>query len=104
MDGIPVWLIVILKKFFDSTGIDYVCKVLPWQNFIELQRAFLKASVPEADAPFDIAIYRWQLEFASKFNVKDIISGGNMSGEGILPISWHYNDRDLTYAKAIQRI
>ena len=90
-----------IKKILDSTGIDYVCKVLPWQNFIELQRAFLKASVPEADAPFDIAIYRWQLEFASKFNVKDIISGGNMSGEGILPISWHYNDRDLTYAKAI---
>ena len=90
-----------IKKILDSTGIDYVCKVLPWKNFIALQKSFLKASVPEADAPFDIAIYRWQLEFASKYNVKDIISGGNMSGEGILPKSWHYNDRDLTYAKAI---
>ena len=93
-----------IKKILDSTGIDYVCKVLPWKNFIELQKAFLKASVPEADAPFDVAIYRWQLEYAGKYNVKDIISGGNMSGEGILPASWHYNDRDLTYAKAILKI
>ena len=90
-----------IKKILDSTGIDYVCKVLPWDNFTKLQKAFLKASVPEADAPFDAAIYRWQLEFAAKYNVKDIITGGNMSGEGILPASWHYNDRDLTYAKAI---
>ena len=93
-----------IKKILDSTGIDYVCKVLPWKNFIELQKAFLKASVPEADAPFDVAIYRWQLEYAGKYNVKDIISGGNMSGEGILPASWHYNDRDLTYAKSILKI
>lgn len=90
-----------IKKILDGTGADYVCKVLPWMNYTKLQTAYLKASVPEADAPFDIAIYRWQLEFAAKFNVKDIISGGNMSGEGILPVSWHYNDRDLTYAKSI---
>jgi len=93
-----------IKKILDATGIDYVCKVLPWKNFIKLQTAFLKASVPEADAPFDVAIYRWQLQFAGKYNVKDIISGGNMSGEGILPVSWHYNDRDLTYAKSILKI
>ena len=41
------------------------------------------------------------MELAGKHNVKDIIGGGNMSGEGILPASWHYNDRDLTYAKSI---
>lgn len=93
-----------IRKLLDVTGIDYVCKVLPWANFAELQKAFLKASVPEADAPFDIAIYRWQLEYAARHNVKDIISGGNMSGEGILPVSWHYNDRDLTYAKSILKM
>ena len=90
-----------IKKMLDATGTDYVCKVLPWKNYAELQTAYLRASVPEADAPFDIAIYRWQLELAGQHNVKDIISGGNMSGEGILPASWHYNDRDLTYAKSI---
>ena len=93
-----------IKKILDITRIDYVCKVLPWKNFIELQKAFLKASVPEADAPFDVAIWRWLLEFAGKHNVKDIIGGGNMSGEGILPVSWHYNDRDLTYAKSILKV
>ena len=93
-----------IKKILDSTGIDYVCKVLPWNNFIKLQKAFLKASVPEADAPLDIAIWRWLLEYASKHNVKDIIGGGNMSGEGFTPASWHYNDRDLTYAKSILKV
>ena len=93
-----------IKKILNATGIDYVCKVLPWRNYVELQTAYLRASVPEADAPFDIAIYRWQLELAAQHNIKDIISGGNMSGEGILPASWHYNDRDLTYAKSILKI
>ena len=93
-----------IKKILNATGIDYVCKVLPWKNYVELQTAYLRASVPEADAPFDIAIYRWQLELAGQHNVKDIIGGGNMSGEGILPASWHYNDRDLTYAKSILKV
>ena len=90
-----------IKKFLDITGIDYKCVVLPWKNFSELLKAYLNASVPEADAPSDIAIYKWQLEIASENNIKDIISGGNMSSEGILPASWHYNDRDLAYAKSI---
>jgi hypothetical protein len=93
-----------IKNLLDVTGIDYKCKVLPWKNYAQLQTAYLRASVPEADAPYDIAIYRWQLELAAQFNVKDIISGGNMSGEGILPASWHYNDRDMTYAKAVLKV
>jgi hypothetical protein len=35
--------------------------------------------------------------------VKYIISGGNFASEGILPKTWHYNAKDLTYFDYIQR-
>ena len=66
-----------MKKILDVTGIDYVCKVLPWKNYTELQTAYLRASVPEADAPLDIAA-TVAVGISGKHNVKDIISGGNM--------------------------
>jgi hypothetical protein len=40
---------------------------------------------------------------AAKYGVKYIISGGNFATEGILPRSWHYNAKDTTYLKDIQK-
>jgi N-acetyl sugar amidotransferase len=84
-------------------GIDYESYVLDWEEFKEIQLAFLKASVPEADTPTDIAILSALHKVAAKYGVKHIISGGNFATEGILPKSWHYNAKDLTYFKHIHK-
>jgi hypothetical protein len=65
--------------------------------------AFLKASVPEADTPTDIAILSCLHKVANKYGIKYIISGGNFATEGILPKHWHYNAKDLTYFKHIHK-
>ncbi|RYE51413.1 MAG: hypothetical protein EOP21_01470 [Hyphomicrobiales bacterium] len=80
---------------------DYASYVLPWTEFRQVQLAFLKASVPEAETPTDVAIQRALHHFALKHNVKHILSGGNIASEGILPVSWHYNARDTRYSYAI---
>jgi N-acetyl sugar amidotransferase len=92
-----------IKNIAKKLGIDYESYVLDWEEFKDLQLAFLKASVPEAETPTDIAIPAACHYFASKYNVKYIISGGNFATEGILPKSWHYNAKDMKYFNHIQK-
>lgn len=92
-----------IKNLADILGFDYESYVLDWQEFKDIQLAFLKASVPEMETPTDIAIPGALHKVAIKYGIKHIISGGNFATEGILPKTWHYNAKDLTYLKYIQK-
>jgi hypothetical protein len=92
-----------IKNIAKTLEVDYESYVLDWEEFKDLQLAFLKASVPEADTPTDIAILASLHKVASKYGIKYIISGGNFATEGILPKCWHYNAKDLTYFNHIQK-
>ena len=92
-----------IKKITETLEIDFESYVLDWKEFKDLQLSFLKASVPEAETPTDLAIPAALHFFAAKYNVKYIISGGNLATEGILPKSWHYNAKDLKYFSYIQK-
>ncbi len=91
-----------IKNVVKTLGFDYESYVLDWEEFKEIQLAFLRASVVEAETPTDIAIQGALHSVAAKFGIKYIISGGNMATEGILPKMWHYNQKDTKYFNAIQ--
>lgn len=90
-----------INNLVDKLGLAYASYVLPWNDFRKVQVAFLRASVPEAETPTDIAIQRAVHHFALRHDVRYILSGGNISSEGILPSSWHYNGRDTKYSHSI---
>jgi N-acetyl sugar amidotransferase len=90
-----------IKKVTAALGIDYESYVLDWEEFRDLQLSFLRASVPEAETPTDVAIPAALHHFASQYKIKHIISAGNLTTEGILPKSWHYNAKDLKYLNYI---
>ncbi|MFN5149672.1 MAG: N-acetyl sugar amidotransferase [Flavobacteriia bacterium] len=92
-----------IRNIAKKLNVEYESYVLDWEEFKDLQLAFLKASVPEADTPTDIAILSALHRVAAKHGVKYIISGGNFSTEGILPKTWHYNAKDLTYFNHIYK-
>jgi N-acetyl sugar amidotransferase len=92
-----------IKNVVSKLGIDYQSYVLDWEEFKDLQLAFLRASVPEAETPTDIAIQAALHKVAADNAIKYNISGGNNSTEGILPKSWHYNPKDSTYINAIHK-
>ena len=92
-----------IKNVTRKLGIDYESYVLDWEEFKDLQLAFLRASVPEAETPTDVAIPAALHHVAAKHGVKYILSAGNLATEGILPKSWHYDVRDMTYFKHIYR-
>lgn len=92
-----------IRNIAEKLGIDYESYVLDWEEFKDLQLSFLKASVPEAETPTDIAIPVALHKMAAKYGVKYILSGGNFATEGILPKLWHYDAKDKTYLNHIQR-
>jgi N-acetyl sugar amidotransferase len=92
-----------IEKILRQLNIDLQTYVLDWQEFRDLQLSFLRASVPEAETPTDIAIPAVLHKFAAKYGVKYIFSGGNYVTEGILPKSWHYDAKDVKYIKVIQK-
>jgi N-acetyl sugar amidotransferase len=89
--------VINIKNVTRGLGIDYESYVLDWEAFKNLQLSFLKASVPEAETPTDVAIPAALHSVAAKHGIKYILSGGNLATEGILPKSWHYDVRDLKY-------
>ena len=80
-----------IKKIVDKLKLDYISYVLDWEEFRKIQLAFLKSSIVDLEMPTDIAIAASLYVIASKYGIKHIISGGNYSGEGILPLSWGYH-------------
>jgi len=92
-----------IKQLVDRLDVDYASYVLPWDDFRRSQIAFLRGSVPEAETPTDITIQRAVHHYALKEGVKHVLAGGNISSEGILPASWHYNSRDMRYNYAVMK-
>lgn len=90
-----------IKRVAEGLGIDYQSYVLNWDEFRDIQLAFLRASVPEVETPTDVAIPAALHRIAADNGVKYVISGGNYATEGILPVAWHYNAKDMKFFRAI---
>lgn len=80
-----------IQRIADRLKFDYVSYVLDWNEFKEIQLAFLRSSIVDLEMPTDIAIAASIYKTAAKHGIKYIISGGNSSGEGILPLQMGYH-------------
>lgn len=90
-----------VENIVKKLGIDLYTKVLDWDEFRDLQLAFLKASTPDSEIPTDHAICATLYEVANKYNIKYIISGANFITESIMPHAWSQGHRDYRYIKNI---
>lgn len=81
-----------IKGATDKLGIDLNTTVADWEEFKDLQIAFLKASVPDADVPTDVAIASVLYKTAIQEKIKYIINGSNFRTEGNQPPAWGYGD------------
>ena len=69
----------------------------------DLQLAFFKSGVPHIDTPQDHAFFATMYKFASKYNVKHILTG-NYSTECIRnPTQWMYFQSDNWQIKDIHK-
>ena len=81
-----------IKNATSILGIDLHTHIADWEEFKDLQRAFLKASVSDGEVPTDWVITSVLYETAVKENVKYFIEGSSFRTEGTTPLSWTYMD------------
>lgn len=83
-------------------NIDLETVVADWEEFKDLQLAFLKASVPDGEVPTDWVIFSILFKTAKKIGVKYIIQGHSFRTEGSAPLSWTYMDG--RYVKSVHNM
>lgn len=79
---------IMLKKL----DIDLFTYVMDNEEFNDISLSFMKASVPEIDAPTDIALTTTLYMAAEKYGIKHIMNGHSFRTEGLGPIGWFYFD------------
>lgn len=92
-----------IMRLVEGLKVPFYRYTIDLQRFKELQGAFLMAGVKNVEIPTDHVLMAASYEMAAKYNIKTILSGGNVATESIMPASWGYNARDLTHIKAIYK-
>lgn len=90
-----------IENICKKLKIDLLTHVIDWEEFRDLQMAFLLASTPDSEIPSDHAISAILYKTAVKYNIKYIIAGTNWSSESILPAAWSQGHSDWYYIRGI---
>jgi len=93
-----------IKNFLNKLDIDLYTHVLDWEEFKQLQIAFLEASTPDSEVPTDHAIMAVLYKEAAKRNIQYIILGVNTVTEAIHAPRWSYGHNDWRYIKSVNRL
>lgn len=80
------------KAACDYFNVKHEIKRCDQQEFYDIQRAFLYASTPDAEAPTDLAIKKSLLIAMDEFKADKIITGANIQTEGVMPEEWSMID------------
>lgn len=92
-----------IHEVLNRLQIDLHTHVIDWQEFKQLQLAFLRASTPDSEIPSDHAIFALMRKMADAVKVRYIISGINRRTESHLPGSWSQGHLDWRYIRSIHR-
>lgn len=92
-----------IENIVNKLGFDLFTYVIDWEEFKDLQLAYLKASVVDIEAITDHAIFAAMYRIAGDKNIKYILSGTNVQTENTLPKAWVHSKADHVNIKAIHK-
>lgn len=93
-----------IENIVNKLGFDLYTYVIDWNEFRDLQLAYLRASVVDIEVLTDHAIYGTLFKIAKENDIKYVLGGLNVQTEGILPYHWTYNKKDYINIKAIHKL
>ncbi len=91
-----------IKNVTEKLEIDLFTHVVDNEEYNDIFKSFLKASVPDIDTPSDISLATVHYLACAKFGIKYIFEGHSFRTEGISPHGWFY--MDAKYIDSIQKI
>ena len=93
-----------IERLIDGLGLDLYTEVINWEEMKDLQLAFFKSGVSHIDSPQDHSFFATMYKFASKHNIKHILTGGNYSTECVRnPLEWMYYQSDSIQLRDIYK-
>ena len=81
-----------IENVCKKLNVDLYTHVANWEEFKDLQKSFLYASVPDAEVPTDWVIFSVLFSTANSYGLKYIIHGHSFRTEGTTPLTWTYMD------------
>jgi len=92
-----------IEKVVKGLGLELYTEIVNWNEMKDLQLAFFKSQVPYQDLPQDHVIFAALYNYAVKYKIKHVLTGGNFSTECIRePLEWVYQN-DLRMIKDIHK-
>ena len=94
-----------IKAVAEGLKADLVTYTVDWEEMKQLQLAFLRSGLPDADTPQDLAFFSTLYKYARQHKIKYILTGGNHSTECIRePMAWGtYFATDTTFVRDVFR-
>lgn len=92
-----------IEALVKHCGYDLHTHVVDWEDMRDLHLAYLKAGISNQDVPQDHIFFSSLYHFATKNGIRYILSGGNISTEGVFPRTWHGTAMDAINLKAIHK-
>jgi N-acetyl sugar amidotransferase len=92
-----------IEVIINKLNLDLYTYVNDWEEFKDIQMAFIKANVIDIELITDQAIIAVLYKLSQKFDLKYIFTGHNTSTEFILPKHWYHWKLDGLNIKAIHK-
>jgi N-acetyl sugar amidotransferase len=92
-----------IENVVSRLGFDLSTYVINWEEFRDLQLAYLRASVVDIEVVTDHAIFATLYRRAAKHRIRHILSGTNVVTEQVLPPHWIHAKTDHVNIRAIHR-
>ena len=93
-----------IHKALNILGIDLHTHVINWEEFKDLQVAFLKASTPDSEVPSDHAIVSLMYQIADRMDIPYVISGRNVRTETHVAPAWSMGHFDWKYIESVHKL
>lgn len=90
-----------IQKIIEYLNADLYTLVVDWEEFRDLQRAYIKAGVVDIEVLTDHAIIGTLNKLAAKHKIRYVLSGANVETEELLPKAWVFNKIDSINIKDI---
>jgi N-acetyl sugar amidotransferase len=90
-----------IENIIKKLNIDLYTLVIDWNEFKDIQLAYLRASVVDIEVVSDHAIFSTMYKLSRQYNIPYILSGTNVVTEHTMPPSWLYSKLDFRNLKDI---
>lgn len=93
-----------IENIINHTGFDLYTYVVDWEEFRDLQLAYIRAGVLDWEIPTDHGFFATLYKQAAKKGIKYILTGHNHQTEAILPKTMRWSKMDVANIRDIHRL